>query len=57
MQLHDEQRWDRGRRQQIKLNPTTSVLRHQVGDRIELSEQDFVQVSEAFFAEIESKFV
>jgi len=42
---------------QIKLNPTTSVLRHQVGDRIELSEQDFVQVSEAFFAEIESKFV
>ena len=42
---------------QIKLNPGTSVLRHQVGDRIELSEQDFAQVSEAFFAEIESKFV
>ena len=42
---------------QIKLNPATSVLKHQVGDRVELSQQDFMQVSEAFFAEIEKKFV
>jgi hypothetical protein len=42
---------------QIKLSPTTSVLKHQVGDRVELSQQDFVQVSEAFFTEIERKFV
>jgi hypothetical protein len=42
---------------QIKLNPTTSVLSHQAGDQIELSEQEFVQLSQAFFAEIESKFV
>jgi hypothetical protein len=42
---------------QIKLKPATSVLRHQIGDEIELRDQDFVQLSEAFFAEIESKFV
>jgi hypothetical protein len=28
----------------IKLSPSTSVLKHQVGDEIKLSEQDFVQV-------------
>jgi hypothetical protein len=41
----------------IKLSPSTSVLKHQVGDEIKLSEQDFVQVSQALFAEIERKFV
>jgi len=41
----------------IKLNPATSVLRHQVGDEIELSEEDFLRLSKAFFAEIESKFL
>jgi hypothetical protein len=39
----------------IKLNPTTSVLRHQVWDEIRLSEEDSLQLSKAFFAEIDSK--
>jgi hypothetical protein len=41
----------------IKLKPASSVLKHEIGDEIKLSEQDFVQMSDAFFAEIESKFV
>ncbi|MET0692813.1 MAG: hypothetical protein ABWX96_21655 [Propionibacteriaceae bacterium] len=40
----------------IKLNPATSVLGHQVGDPIALSEDDFVALSRAYFAEIESRF-
>ena len=39
----------------IKLNPNTSVLRHQVGDEIKLSEKEFRKLSEAFLAEIESR--
>jgi hypothetical protein len=30
----------------IKLSPSTSVLKHQVGDEIKLNEHDFVQVSQ-----------
>ncbi len=41
----------------IKLNPTTSVLGHLVGDEIRLNEEDFLQLSKAFFAEIDSKFL
>lgn len=40
----------------ITLKPATSVLHHEVGDEIHLSEDDFVRLSDAFFAEIEAKF-
>ena len=41
----------------IKLSPTKSVLKYDVGDEIKLNEQDFLRLSEAFFAEIERKYV
>ena len=41
----------------IKFDPAKSVLKYKVGDEITLTEADFVRLSDAFFAEIESKFV
>ena len=41
----------------IKLNPTQSILKYQVGDEIKLKEADFVRLSEAFFAGIESVYL
>ncbi len=40
----------------IKLSPEESVLKHQLGDEIKLTESDFVRLSEAFFEEIQRKF-
>ena len=40
----------------IKLSPEKSVLKHQLGDEIKLTEADFLRISEAFFEEIERKF-
>ena len=40
----------------IKLSPDKSVLKHQFGDEIKLTEADFLRISEAFFEEIERKF-
>ena len=40
----------------IKLNPTKSILKYQVGDEIKLSEADFKRLSEAFFAAMETVF-
>ena len=42
---------------QIKMKPATSILRHDVGDKIELTVADFRLLSEAFFAEIENKYL
>jgi hypothetical protein len=41
----------------IRLNPDKSILKYKVGDEIRLSEAQFAQLSKAFFAEIEKKYV
>jgi hypothetical protein len=41
----------------IKLSAATSLLKYQVGHEIKLTEADFLLLSSAFFAEIESKFL
>ncbi|WP_328914280.1 MULTISPECIES: hypothetical protein [unclassified Streptomyces] len=43
--------------QRIGLAPERSVLGYTAGDPIRLGEEDFVRLAEAFFAEIEAKFV
>ena len=46
-----------GRSNVIKLIPEQSVVKLHVGDSIRLTEEDFEQLSAAFFAEIERKFL
>jgi len=41
----------------IKYDPTKSVLKYNVGDKIKITEADFAQLYKAFFAEIEAKFM
>jgi hypothetical protein len=41
---------------QIKMDPTISILKYEVGDEIRLSEGDFVLLAKGFFAEIEVKY-
>jgi hypothetical protein len=40
----------------IKIDPAKSVLKHRTGDRIGLSEADFILLSSGFFSEIEAKY-
>jgi len=42
---------------QVKLDPETSILGLEPGDPIVLDADDFARLSEAFFAEIERKYV
>ena len=41
----------------IRLKPEKSLLGYQVGDEINLSEDHYLRLSEAFFAEIERKYL
>ena len=49
-------REDRPRRK-IKYKPENSIVKYQPGDEIKLKQEDFVKLSKAFFAEIESKYL
>lgn len=40
----------------IKLEPATSVLGYEVGDRIRLDQTAFSRLADGFFAEIEAKY-
>jgi len=40
----------------IKMKPATSVLGYAVGDAISLTEDDYLWLAKAFFADIESKY-
>jgi len=41
----------------IKLPPEKSILKLKAGDNVKLSEDDFLRLSKAFFAEIEKKYL
>ena len=41
----------------IKLDPTRTLLKYHVGDKIKLNEDRFARLSKAFFAEIETKYM
>jgi hypothetical protein len=41
----------------IKLDPAKSILKFQFGDEIRLNETDFQLLSDAFFAELERKYM
>jgi hypothetical protein len=41
----------------LKLPPEKSVLKLKAGDEVTLTEADFVRLAEAFFAELEKKYL
>lgn len=41
----------------IKYDPARSILKYRISDGIKLNDPNFLLISKAFFAEIESKFL
>jgi len=41
----------------IKYKPEYSVLKYQIGDEIKLNQSDFAKLSEAFFIDLENKYL
>ena len=41
----------------IKLEPAKSMLKYKTGEEIKLNEADFLLLSNAFFKEMESKYL
>ena len=56
LQVDRLQGWPNSAVSGLKLPPEKSLLKLQVGDEVRLTEADFVQLSKAFFAEIEKKY-
>jgi hypothetical protein len=57
LQLERLPGWPNSAGGSIKLPKEKSILRLQAGDDINLTENDFVRLSEAFFAELEKRYV
>src|SRR5213078_998983 len=53
LQVDKRPEWPNSAVTGIKLKPESSLLKLKVGDEIQLTEADFVRLSEAFFAELE----
>jgi hypothetical protein len=49
--------WPESAGASLKLPPEKSVLRLKGGDEVELTEADFVRLADAFFAELEKRFL
>ena len=41
----------------IKYDPAKSVLKYQIGDEVNIKQQDYVRLSSAFLSELAQKFV
>jgi hypothetical protein len=57
LQLEKLPGWPNSAGASIKLPPEESVLKLEPGDEISLTEDDFVRLSKAYFAEIERKYL
>ena len=57
MQVDKLPGWPNSAGASLKLPPEKSVLKLKVGDNIQLSHAEFVRLADAFFAEIEKKYL
>jgi hypothetical protein len=57
LQVETPPEWPMSAGRSLKLPPEKSVLKLKVGDVVTLNEADFVQLSKAFFAALEEKYL